>query len=215
MNIRTYKPRRWRVTRGQAAALATDDALLLPMHGQLLDLQALFDNRPVVMEIGFGGGAATAQMAAANPAIGILAVDVHTAGIGDLLARIRTRQLTNVRVVKGDALLLAHTMLAAGALAGIRLYFPDPWPKTRHHKRRLVTAANSALLAAHTQPNGFWHIATDWAPYTAQILNVLSASPQWVGGVIARPEDRPFTRFENTALRAGRAITDLYYLRTG
>ncbi len=144
MNIRTYKPRRWRVTRGQAAALATDDALLLPMHGQLLDLQALFDNRPVVLEIGFGGGAATAQMAAANPAIGILAVDVHTAGIGDLLARIRSRQLTNVRVVKGDALLLAHTMLAAGALAGIRLYFPDPWPKTRHHKRRLVTAANSA-----------------------------------------------------------------------
>ena len=82
MNIRTYKPRRWRVTRGQAAAIATGDALLLPMHGQLLDLKELFDNRPVVLEIGFGGGAATAQMAAANPAIGILAVDVHTAGIG-------------------------------------------------------------------------------------------------------------------------------------
>ena len=213
MTIRTYKPRRWRVTRGQAAALATDDALLLRMPGPMLDLKELFDNRPVVMEIGFGGGAATVQMAAANPAIGILAVDVHTAGIGDLLARVRARQLANVRVVKGDALLLAHTMLAAGALAGIRLYFPDPWPKTRHHKRRLVTAANSALLAAHTQPNGFWHIATDWAPYTTHILEVLSASPHWEGGVIARPEDRPATRFENTALRAGRPVTDLYYTR--
>ena len=95
MTIRTYKPRRWRVTRGQAAALATDDALLLKMPGPMLDLKQLFDNRPVVLEIGFGGGAATVQMAAANPAIGILAVDVHTAGIGDLLARIRARQLTN------------------------------------------------------------------------------------------------------------------------
>lgn len=215
VTIRTYKPRRWRVTRGQAAALATDDALLLKMPGPKLDLKELFDNRPVVMEIGFGGGAATAQMAAANPAIGILAVDVHTAGIGDLLARIRARQLTNVRVVKGDALLLAHTMLAAGALAGIRLYFPDPWPKTRHHKRRLVNLSNSALLAAHTQPNGFWHIATDWAPYTTQILAVLSASPHWEGGVIARPQERPATRFENNALRAGRPIIDLYYTRTG
>lgn len=215
MTIRTYKPRRWRVTRGQVAALATDDALLLKMPGPMLDLKQLFNNRPVVMEIGFGGGAATVQMADANPAIGILAVDVHTAGIGDLLARIRARQLTNVRVVRGDALLLAHTMLAAGALAGVRLYFPDPWPKTRHHKRRLVNAANSALLAARTQPNGFWHIATDWAPYSTQIVDVLSASPHWEGGVIMRPEDRPATRFENAALRAGRPITDLYYTRKG
>lgn len=214
MTIRTYKPRRGRVTPRQAAALAIDDGLLLPSE-QPIDLQRCFGGRPVVLEIGFGTGAATAQMAAADPQTGILAVDVHTPGIGDLLHRIRSMSLDNVRVIEGDALQVLELCLPELALSGVRTYFPDPWPKARHHKRRLVTPSHATLIASRTRVGGRWQLATDWSPYAEAMVETLDAHPMWQGGIVPRPMNRPVTRFEQTGLDHGRAVTDLEYVRTG
>lgn len=213
MTIRTYKPRRGRVTPRQARALEHADELLIPLQDAPLDLARAFAGRPVVMEIGFGTGGATAQMAAADPATGILAIDVHTPGIGDLLHRVRELGLQNVRVIEGDALVVLDTMIAAASLAGVRTYFPDPWPKARHHKRRIVSRENATLLADRVRIGGTWDLATDWEPYAESMLDVLDHHPQWAGGVVTRPTWRPVTRFEQTALDQGRGITDLHYTR--
>lgn len=224
MTIRTYKPRRGRVSAKQAAALVIDDGLLITLPDstdrtitestiETLDLGRLFGSRPVVLEIGFGTGAATAATARAEPDVGILAVEVHTAGLGDLLLRIRADSLSNVRVVDGDALVLIRTMIPDESLDGIRSYFPDPWQKARHHKRRLVTVDNAEILGSRTRAGGFWHLATDWAPYAEHILEVMSLSPHWDGGIIERPDSRPVTRYESTALGAHRDIFDLWFTR--
>ena len=213
MTIRTYIPRRGRVSKRQAAAIAETDGLLLPAGDEVLDLGEIFGGLPVVLEIGFGTGSATVAMAAADLELGILAVDVHTPGLGDLLYRARESHLTNIRAIAGDGLVVAEQMLPELALAGIRTFFPDPWPKARHHKRRLVTPLNAALLASRTKAGGFWHLATDWQPYAEQIQEVFAASNQWLGGVIPRPQDRPVTRYEATAIHERRDITDLWYLR--
>lgn len=214
MTIRTYIPRRGRVSKRQAAAIGDADGLLLPASEELLDLVEVFGGLPVVLEIGFGTGSATVTMAAAAPDLGILAVDVHTPGIGDLLYRAREKYLTNIRAIAGDGLVVADQMLLESALAGIRTFFPDPWPKARHHKRRLVTPANAALLASRTKVGGFWHLATDWQPYAEQVQEVLDASRQWTGGVIPRPTDRPVTKYETTAIHQRRKVTDLWFRRT-
>ncbi len=214
MTIRTYIPRRGRVSKRQATASAAADGLLLPAGEELLDLGKIFAGLPVVLEIGFGTGSATVAMAANDLALGILAVDVHTPGLGDLLYRARESHLTNIRAIAGDGLVVAEQMLPESALAGIRTFFPDPWPKARHHKRRLVTPLNAALLASRTKAGGFWHLATDWQPYSAQMQEVLASSTQWLGGVIPRPPDRPVTRYEATAIHERRDITDLWYVRT-
>ncbi len=214
MTIRTYIPRRGRVSKRQATAIAETDGLLLPAGDEVLDLGKIFAGLPVVIEIGFGTGSATVAMAADDLELGILAVDVHTPGLGDLLYRARERHLTNIRAIAGDALVVAEQLLPESALAGIRTFFPDPWPKARHHKRRLVTPVNAALLASRTKAGGFWHLATDWQPYAEQIQEVLAASNQWLGGVIPRPQDRPVTRYEATAIHERRDITDLWYIRS-
>ena len=214
MTIRTYIPRRGRVSKRQATAIAETDGLLLPAGDEVLDLGRIFAGLPVVLEIGFGTGSATVAMAAADLELGILAVDVHTPGLGDLLYRARERHLTNIRAIAGDGLVVAEQLLPESALAGIRTFFPDPWPKARHHKRRLVTPVNAALLASRTKAGGFWHLATDWQPYAEQIQEVLAASNQWLGGVIPRPQDRPVTRYEATAIHERRDITDLWYIRS-
>ncbi len=214
MTIRTYIPRRGRVSKRQATAIAETDGLLLPAGDEVLDLGRIFAGLPVVLEIGFGTGSATVAMAADDLELGILAVDVHTPGLGDLLYRARERHLTNIRAIAGDALVVAEQLLPESALAGIRTFFPDPWPKARHHKRRLVTPVNAALLASRTKAGGFWHLATDWQPYAEQIQEVLAASNQWLGGVIPRPQDRPVTRYEATAIHERRDITDLWYIRS-
>lgn len=210
--VRTYKPRRSRIRAREAAALASDSPFLLPLATERLDLAAVWGpGVPVVAEIGFGTGAATARMAKDDPATGILAIDVHTPGVGDLLWRISRDGLTNVRVVEADALAVLEYMVPPASLTGVRSFFPDPWPKTRHHKRRLVQAGVLDLVASRLVASGWWHLATDWVEYSEWIEEAFAASAGWSGGVVGRPVSRPVTRYEARALREGRTITDLEF----
>ena len=210
--VRTYKPRRSRITDRAARALAEQRDHLIDPTGERLDLAAVFGpGVPVVVEVGFGDGRATAQMAAADPGTGILAIDVHTPGVGELLARIDEGGLRNVAVIEGDALAALAERVSPGSLAGLRSFFPDPWPKVRHHKRRLVQPAVLDLVRSRLVPGGTWWLATDWAEYAESMRACFGADPHWSGGPIARPADRPETRYERRALRDGRHITDLVY----
>jgi tRNA (guanine-N7-)-methyltransferase len=178
-----------------------------------LDLRsALTGYDDIVMDIGFGTGEAAAQMALDQPQVAILAVDVHTPGIGDLLHRCAHTPLPNVRVMSADALEVL-TALPPDSLAGVRTYFPDPWPKARHHKRRLVQQPVLDLVASRVRLNGFWHLATDWAEYADAMQEAFDAHPMWTGGVITRPDWRPVTRYERNGLSQGREPTDLMYTR--
>lgn len=177
--IRSFQPRRSRVTTGQGEALRRKWSTWgLDIDGhEVIDLDKLFDGRPVVLEIGFGMGEATAQMAAADPDTGILAADVHTPGQGNLLALAERNGLDNIRVANGDAIILLREMLAPDSLTGLRVYFPDPWPKARHHKRRLIQPEFLDLAATRLAPGAVLHCATDWEPYAEQMLEVLGAHP--------------------------------------
>ncbi|MEU6364940.1 tRNA (guanosine(46)-N7)-methyltransferase TrmB [Streptomyces sp. NPDC046931] len=219
--IRSFQPRRSRVTAGQADALQR----LWPQWGldidgqRTVDLTELFGNtRPVVLEIGFGMGEATARMAADDPDTNILAVDVHTPGQGNLLGLAERNGLTNIRVANGDAIILLREMLPPDALDGLRVYFPDPWPKKRHHKRRLIQPEFLTLAAARLKPGALVHCATDWEPYAEQMLEVLTAHPDFEntrpgGGYAPRPEFRPLTRFEGQGLDKGHVVNDLLFRR--
>ncbi|PVD03663.1 tRNA (guanosine(46)-N7)-methyltransferase TrmB [Streptomyces sp. CS207] len=219
--IRSFQPRRSRVTTGQADALQR----LWPLWGldidgqRVIDLGELFGNgRPIVLEIGFGMGEATAQMAAADPETNILAVDVHTPGQGNLLGLAERNGLSNIRVGNGDAIILLREMLAPDSLAGLRVYFPDPWPKKRHHKRRLIQPEFLTLAATRLAPGAVLHCATDWEPYAEQMLEVLTAHPDFEntvpgGGFAPRPAHRPLTRFEGQGLDKGHVVNDLLFRR--
>ncbi|WP_051820060.1 tRNA (guanosine(46)-N7)-methyltransferase TrmB [Streptomyces sp. NRRL S-920] len=225
--IRSFQPRRSRVTASQGDALRR----LWPTWGldidglRKLDLAELFADEtgprpdlPVVLEIGFGMGEATAQMAAADPGTGILAVDVHTPGQGNLLGLAERGGLTNVRVANGDAIILLREMLPPESLDGLRVYFPDPWPKARHHKRRLIQPEFLTLAAPSLKPGALLHCATDWEPYAEQMLEVLTAHPDFEntqpdGGYAPRPAFRPFTRFEGQGLDKGHTVHDLLFRR--
>ena len=214
--IRTFHPRRSRTTPSAASALIR----LLPGWGidvgsAPADLSEVFNPpRRVVLEIGSGMGETTLAMAQADPTTGIVAVDVHTPGIGALLAAAERESLGNVRVCVGDAVELMDR-LAPGSLAGIRAYFPDPWPKVRHHKRRLVQPAFVRRAAALLAPGGTLHLATDIADYAEQMLAVCASEPLLdVGaGLIPRPGWRPVTGYERRGLAAGRASMDLIAAR--
>jgi tRNA (guanine-N7-)-methyltransferase len=212
--VRTYKRRAGRVTAGQADALTR----LWPLYGvavdgQPLDLAALFGRpAPVVLEIGFGMGEATAAMAEAQPERDLLAVDVHTPGHGALLRLVEQRGLTNVRVADGDAIVLLRDMIAPRSLADVRVFFPDPWPKSRHAKRRLVTPDFAGLIADRLEPGGRLHIATDWPAYAAQARRVLEDHASFDLGVDA--PWRPGTRFEEQARSAGRPSSEITAIRT-
>ncbi|MFF5161502.1 tRNA (guanosine(46)-N7)-methyltransferase TrmB [Streptomyces sp. NPDC000348] len=219
--IRSFQPRRSRVTAGQADALQR----LWPAWGfdidgsRRLDLAEFFGNDgPVVLEIGFGMGETTARMAAADPATNLLAVDVHTPGQGNLLSLADRLGLTNVRVGNGDAIILLREMLAPGSLGGLRVYFPDPWPKKRHHKRRLIQPEFLTLAASRLAPGAVLHCATDWEPYAEQMLEVLTAHPDFEntradGGFAPRPAFRPLTRFERQGLEKGHVVNDVLFRR--
>ncbi len=214
--IRTFHPRRSRTTPSAASALIR----LLPGWG--IDLatapahlsEAFTPSGPVVLEIGSGMGEATLAMAQADPGTGIVAVDVHTPGIGALLAGAERRSVDNVRVCVGDAVELMDR-LAPGSLRGIRAYFPDPWPKVRHHKRRLVQPGFVHRAAELLAPAGTLHVATDIADYAEQMLAVCSAEPLLdVGpGLVERPKWRPITGYERRGAAAGRASVDLVATR--
>ena len=212
--LQTFRLRRGRVTATQADAL---DRLWprwgVDVDGTPLDLPALFGRvAPVVLEVGPGMGEATAAAAAADPARDLLAVDVHTPGHGTLLRRLEEAGLEHVRVADGDARVLLRDMLAPGSLDEVRVWFPDPWPKARHAKRRLVQPAFLDLVATRLCRGGTLHVATDWAPYAAQVAAALAGSPLRLVSR-ERPPGRPATRFEQQGLAAGRRAHDLVAVR--
>jgi tRNA (guanine-N7-)-methyltransferase len=214
--IRTFHPRRGRM----GARHADAHAALWPVIGLTvtdgdrtpLDLAGLFGrSAPLVLEIGFGMGDTTAAMAAADPDRDYLGVEVHTPGIGNLLALAGERGLTNLRVAHGDAMELTHR-IAPGALDAVHVFFPDPWPKARHHKRRLIRPGNVALLRERLRVGGVLHCATDWPHYAEAMAETLDADPG------LRRDDaagsvRPETKFERRGTQAGRPIADLRYVR--
>jgi tRNA (guanine-N7-)-methyltransferase len=208
---------------GQRHADALDR--LWPVYGvpvsqdpvSAMDLAELFGRQaPVVLEIGSGMGECVAAMAHADPERGYLAVEVHTPGIASLLAIIEERGLGNVRVAAGDALDLVRHQLAPQSLDAIHAFFPDPWPKSRHHRRRLIQPEHVALLATRLAPGGALHCATDWASYAHEMSATLTAEPSLVNaytGFASRPEYRPETKFERRAIDAGRPVFDLIFHR--
>ena len=214
--IRTFHPRRGRMSGRHADA----HELLWPRFGLTvedgdrtpLDLADLFGRAaPTVLEIGFGMGDTTAAMAAADPGRDYLGIEVHTPGIGNLLALIGEQGLTNVRVARGDAMQLVHR-LAPGSLDAVHIFFPDPWPKARHHKRRLVRPANVALLRDRLRPGGVLHCATDWPDYATAMAEALDGDPALERLDTGRA-GRPETKFERRGAGAGRPIADLRYRR--
>jgi tRNA (guanine-N7-)-methyltransferase len=173
-------------------------------------------NAPRILEIGFGMGHATAQIAAARPGEDFIGVEVHPPGVGALLQRIEEQSLNNLRILQHDAVEVLQHMVAPASLAGVHIYFPDPWHKKRHHKRRLIQPPLVALLASRLSPGAYLHCATDWQPYAEQMLEVLSESPELRNTVDAyapRPDWRPPTKFENRGLQLGHGVWDLIFTR--
>ena len=213
--IRSYVLRQGRTTPSQQRAL--DD--LLPRYGILLspevpDLSSVFGRTaPVVLEIGSGMGETTAAIAAANPGTDYIAVEVHGPGVGSLLKKIDEAGLTNLRVIRHDAVEVLRHMVRDNTLAGIHLFFPDPWPKKRHHKRRLVQPAFAELAASKITPGGYLHAATDWPDYAVQIDEVMSANPSFEKKVPEEKRQRPLTKFERRGIGLGHPVRDLLFLR--
>ncbi len=214
--VRTFHGRSGRL--GRAAHLALAD--LYPRYG--VDLSTarasdLFDqDLPIVLELGSGMGEATVAMAQSEPDVGILAAEVHTAGVASLLRRVEAAKLPNVRVVHADGVQVLRQLVPPDALAGVRIWFPDPWPKARHHKRRFVRPDLVGLTASRLAPGGRLHAATDWADYAEQMLSVLSGDPRLANeyaGFAPRPAWRPETRFERKGLRQGHVVRDLMFRR--
>jgi tRNA (guanine-N7-)-methyltransferase len=213
--VRTFKPRRSRITPTAQRALQERADLLIPFADEPIDRAAIWGpDVPLVIEIGFGDGRATAGMALNQPEIGLLAIDVHTPGLGEALARLGEAGIDHVRLMEADAIVVLERMIPPDSLIGVRAFFPDPWPKARHHKRRLVQPAIVDLVRTRLVIGGTWHLATDWAEYATAMEECFALAPGWTGGVIARPQGRPVTRYEARALREGRTITDLEFRRT-
>ena len=223
--IRSYVLRAGRVGSGQARALAEiGPQFMLPYQPAVLDLDAVFGRAasnsqpaPHILEIGFGMGEGLAEIAATHPENDYLGVEVHTPGVGALLKQIGERGLSNVRVIQHDAVEVLTNMLAPASLKGVHIFFPDPWHKKRHHKRRLIQPQLVALLASRIQPGGYIHLATDWQDYAEQMLAVLSAEPllaNTVADYAPRPDTRPLTKFEQRGIRLGHGVWDLVFRRS-
>ncbi len=214
--IRSYVRRAGRTTVGQAKALqAWGPTYLVPYQPQPADLAALFGRTaPTVLEIGFGMGEATAHIAALVPQNNFLCCEVHPPGVGALLKRIGEQELTNIRIVEHDAVEVLDHMLPPACLAGVHIFFPDPWHKARHNKRRLVQPPFVAKLLPRLQAGGYIHCATDWEPYAQQMLEVFSATPglrNTADGFAPRPAYRPLTKFEYRGLRLGHGVWDVVF----
>jgi tRNA (guanine-N7-)-methyltransferase len=165
------------------------------------------------MEIGYGMGEATWQIAQANPDINYLGVEVHLPGGGKLMARLSEYQLTNVRLIERDVFEVFYYMVKDQSLDGVNLFFPDPWPKKRHFKRRIIQERFLSEVAAKLKPGGFLHIATDWVPYAEWITDVFTQTKLFTGGVIDRPDGRPLTRFEGQGISKDHAVNDFWYIK--
>jgi tRNA (guanine-N7-)-methyltransferase len=214
-SVRSYSIRGSRITEAQRAA---KDALQM-VHGieftqQEITLSEIFPtSEKVIMEIGFGMGEATAIIAKNHPNNGYIAVDVHPPGIGKLLARIVENDLTNLKVIEEDVHVVLQHMIPNESLDGIHLFFPDPWPKKKHNKRRIVNEGFLALIHPKIKKGGFIHVATDWVPYAVSIQEVFAGSTLFTGGVIDKPEWRPVTRFEGQGIDKDYAVNDMMYIK--
>jgi tRNA (guanine-N7-)-methyltransferase len=214
--VRTYVLRGGRMGSGQQRALRElAPRYVVPFVEQGPHWPAVFGrDAPLLLEIGFGMGDATAALAAATPTVNMLGVEVHPPGVGALLQRIEALALGNVRIVQHDATEVLEHMLAPRSLAGAMVFFPDPWPKKRHHKRRLIQPALVSLLASRLAPAATLHLATDWEPYAQQMLDVLTAEPALINtadGFAPRPAYRPLTKFEQRGVRLGQPARDLVF----
>ncbi len=189
----------------------------IPYNAERLDLEQIFGrNAPKILEIGFGMGDSTAQIALAHPENDYLCIEVHTPGVGSLLRKIEELGLTNIRIIQHDAVEVLKHMLAPDALDGVLIFFPDPWHKKRHHKRRLIQPEFTALLCEHLKPGGYLHAATDWEEYATHILATFSAQPSLANTTpdyAPRPEYRPLTKFELRGLKLGHGVWDIVFRR--
>jgi len=187
----------------------------IPFEEKLLDLDSIFGrSAPTFLEIGFGMGETTAAIAKAHPEYNYIGVEVHTPGVGGLLKQIEELKLTNLRIIQHDVVEVLQNALPAGCLDGVHIFFPDPWPKKRHHKRRLIQQEFIALLCRNLKPGGYIHAATDWKDYAEQILGVLSSEPQLTNTAAdyaPRPQYRPLTKFEQRGLRLGHGVWDMIF----
>ncbi len=214
--IRSFVLRAGRMGPGQQRAMQElGPRFLVPFAPQLQDWDATFGRQaPRVMEIGSGMGTATATVAAAQPDTDFIGIEVHGPGVGALLKLIGEQQLNNVRVMRHDAVEVLAQMVAPASLAGVHIWFPDPWHKFKHNKRRLIQTPFVAQLVRHLAPGGYLHCATDWEPYAQQMLQVLEAEPGLLNtcaGFAPRPDWRPLTKFENRGLKLGHGVWDLLY----
>ena len=217
--IRSYVLRQGRRTDAQRRASAE----LLPRFGipysrEPLDLDRVFGRAaPKILEIGFGMGETTARIAASHPGNDYLGIEVHAPGVGSLLQRIAAPGLSNVRIIQHDAVEVLESMIVPACLDGVHVFFPDPWPKKRHHKRRLIQPPFVALLASRMKQGAYVHVATDWEDYAQQIMEVLSIEPllaNTADGYAPRPGQRPLTKFEDRGLKLGHGVWDLMFRRT-
>jgi tRNA (guanine-N7-)-methyltransferase len=222
--MRSFVLRAGRMGTGQLRALETlGPRFLLPYRAEMLDLDTTFGrSAPRVLEIGFGMGDATAQVAAAMPGTDFIGVEVHAPGVGALLKHIGEKDLQNLRLLQHDAVEVMTHMLPPASLAGVHIWFPDPWHKKRHNKRRLIQPGFIAQLVTRIAPGGYLHCATDWQDYAEQMLAVLGAEPALQNtadaggpGYAPRPDWRPLTKFENRGLKLGHGVWDLVYTRRG
>jgi len=216
--IRSFVLRQGRVSNAQRRAHET----LLPLYGipfadDLLDLDKVFGrSAPKFLEIGFGMGETTVAIAQAHPQNDYLAIDVHTPGVGSLLKQIEESGLSNLRIIQHDAVEVLQRMLPPECLDGVHIFFPDPWPKARHHKRRLIQLQFIALLSERLKHGGYVHVATDWEEYAQQILQVLGNEPQLTNTAADYapcPAYRPSTKFEQRGLKLGHGVWDLVFRR--
>jgi tRNA (guanine-N7-)-methyltransferase len=215
-SVRSFVLRAGRIGPGQQRALVElGPRFLLPFSAGPADWAGAFGrDAPRVLEIGFGMGGATAQIAAEQPQTDFIGVEVHEPGVGALLKRIGELELTNLRIVQHDAVEVLDHMIAAASLAGVHVFFPDPWHKKKHHKRRLIQPGFVAQLVTRLAPGGYLHCATDWEPYAHQMLEVLSAESALVNtadGFALKPDYRPLTKFEARGLSLGHGVWDLVF----
>ena len=220
--IRGFVRRSGRTAAGQAKAFAdVGPKFLLPYADAPLDFESTFGRAaPPVLEIGFGMGEATAHIAALMPEKNFICCEVHTPGVGALLKRVDEQSLSNIRILQHDAVEVIDDMLPRASLDGAHIFFPDPWHKKKHNKRRLIQPPLITKLAARLKPGGYLHCATDWQPYAEQILEVLGAEPllkntadSSAGGYAPKPAYRPLTKFENRGIKLGHGVWDVVFVR--